>query len=174
MNQHDYKHYQFPRTTNQAFGSFIPLRKTMKLTPVQNTSHRNSRLFWLIISVIIFTLITGCANRPVQVSDYDHATFEKSRFLATVLEIYPVSRTPDILRISEVICPNLQVEIPKHLNSRISRVQWISQDPNVPSSTFIVLIPKEIDEHVEEGSFIEAELAEYCGGLSRIVRVYRD
>ena len=28
MNQYDLKHYQFPRTSREAFGSFMPMRKT--------------------------------------------------------------------------------------------------------------------------------------------------
>lgn len=29
MNQHDLKHYQFPRTSREAFGAFMPMRSSV-------------------------------------------------------------------------------------------------------------------------------------------------
>ena len=58
MNQYDYRHYQFPRTTNQAFGAFIPLRKDLSF----KQSH--DRPLWkevlsIMCIIIVLLLVYG-------------------------------------------------------------------------------------------------------------------
>lgn len=54
MNQHEIKHYQFPRTTREAFGAFIPMRGTFSF--INHRHGLRATLFVVALLVGIYHL----------------------------------------------------------------------------------------------------------------------
>lgn len=55
MDQYDFRHWQFPRTTRQAFGEFMPMRKDFRFReyPIVKTE--------IFAALAIAVIVAACA-----------------------------------------------------------------------------------------------------------------
>lgn len=88
--------------------------------------------------------------------------------VGTILQVHPLEETDAIIEASKITCPSLSAELSTYKGSKTASVWWFSPSIAMSSRTIRVLVPDDIEQHIQRGTVVHIFVVGKCIGVSRI------